>query len=317
MNWVLVPQQLITGLLNGGTLGLIALGIVLIFKSSEVFNFAHGHMVMLGAFLTWFFSGGIGDEPETMFNLPFIPAVLAAIAVSMALGFLIERLALRPMTGQPLLSIILMTLGLSKLLEGIVTMFFGVQPHGFPSPIKSTEPFKIIIPPVDGKSIVFLNQIILKKELVATFVVALVVAALFMAFFRYTNLGLSMRATSEDHELARSVGIKVQRVFGMSWAMAGIIATLGGILLGMLSGVSINLATVALVAFPAILLGGLESFGGAILGGLAIGVVQELVKAAKLIEIRNSAEIAPYILLLIVLVLRPEGLFGRKRIERV
>ena len=126
-----------------------------------------------------------------------------------------------------------------------------------------------------------------------------------------------MRATSENHELARSVGIKVPRVFGMSWAIAGIIATLGGVLLAMSSGVSVNLATVALVAFPAILLGGLESLGGAVLGGFAVGLVQEIVKASTIAPIKNSSDIAPYVLLLIVLVLRPEGLFGQKRIERI
>lgn len=317
MNWVLVPQQLITGLLNGGTLALIALGIVLIYKSSEVFNFAHGHMVMLGAYFTWWFAGGTAQEAGSPFPLPFWIAALLAILVSVAIGFIIERVALRPMSGQPLLSIILMTLGLSLLMEGLAVVTFGVQPKGFPSPINSSSVINIPVAPVNGQSIVFLDQIIIKQALLATFAVAIIAAIGFILFFNYTNIGLSMRATSENHELARSMGIKVPRVFGMSWAIAGIVATLGGILLAMVSGVSVNLATVALVAFPAILLGGLESLGGAILGGLIIGIVQALVQAAKLVEIRNSSDIAPYVLLLIVLVIRPEGLFGQKRIERI
>lgn len=317
MNWVLVPQQLITGLLNGGTLALIALGIVLVYKSSEVFNFAHGHLVMLGAYLTWFFAGGVGETPQTPFNFPFPLAVLAAMGCSVLLGLLVERLALRPMTGQPLLSIILMTLGLSQLLEGLTTVAFGVQPKGFPSPINATAVFRIPVPPINDVSIVFLNQLILRQSLVATFVVAIVAALLFIAFFQYTSIGLAMRATAENHELARSMGIKVPRIFGLSWAIAGIVATLGGILLAMLTGVSVNLALIALIAFPAILLGGLESFGGAILGGLAVGLVQALVQASSVAEVRSSADIAPYVLLLLVLVVRPEGLFGRKRIERV
>ncbi len=317
VNWVLVPQQLINGLLNGGTLALIALGIVLIFKSSEVFNFAQGHMVMIGAFLTWWFAGGAEDGSE-VFNLPLWAAVIAAMLVAVVIGFVIERLTLRPMTGQPLLSIILMTLGLSQIMEGLITVMFGVTPKGnFPAPFSPSDAFTIDIAPINGQSVVFLDRIQIGHARLATFVVALLAAALFIAFFRYTNAGLAMRATSENHELARGIGIKVPRVFGWSWAIAGIVGTLGGVLLATLSGVSINLATVALIAFPAILLGGLESFPGAILGGLLVGLTSEIVKASTVVEIRNAADVAPYILLLIVLVLTPEGLFGLQRIERI
>jgi branched-chain amino acid transport system permease protein len=318
INWVLVPQQLINGTLNGGTLALIALGIVLIFKSSEVFNFAHGHMVMLGAFITWWFAGGNEDGSE-LFNLPLWAALIGAVIVAIILGFLIERLTLRPMTGQPLLSIILMTLGLAQIFEGVTTVLFGVTPKGnFPAPFTASDAFNVPLGPLaDGTSVVFLNRIQFGHARLATFVVALLAAAVFIYFFQYTKTGLAMQATSENHELARSVGIKVSRVFALSWAIAGIVATLGGVLLATLTGVSINLFTVALVAFPAILLGGLESFPGAIIGGLMIGLVQALVQTSKVIEIRDSAEIAPYVLLLIVLVLRPEGLFGRERIERI
>jgi branched-chain amino acid transport system permease protein len=142
-------------------------------------------------------------------------------------------------------------------------------------------------------------------------------AIIFALFFKLTRAGLSMRAAAEDHELARSAGITVHRVFGLSWAIAGMIATAGGILLAMLTGASLTLSTVVLVAFPAILLGGLESLPGAIVGGIAIGLTQELVETSKLITVRNSSEIAPYVLLLIVLWIRPEGLFGQKRIERI
>lgn len=317
MNWILVPQQLVNGLMYGGTLALIALGIVLIYKSSEVFNFAHGHLVMLGAYLTWWFAGGAEDGSE-LFNLPLGAAIIAAVLVSVLLGFLIERLTLRPMTGQPLLAIVLMTLGLSQILEGITNLLFGVTPKGnFPAPFAPNDAFNIAVPPVDGTSIVFLDRIQIGHARLATFVVALLAAAAFILFFRYTKTGLAMRATSENHELARSLGIKVPRIFALSWAIAGIVATLGGVLLATLSGVSINLSTVALFAFPAILLGGLESFSGAIIGGMLVGLAAEMVKASTVAEIRNASEIAPYVLLLIFLVLRPEGLFGRQRIERI
>lgn len=311
MNWELVPQQLITGILNGGILALIALGIVLIYKSSEVFNFAQGHLVMLGAYLTWWFAGGNEDGKE-VFNLPLWAAVIAAIIVAVLIGLLIERLALRPMTGQPLLSIILMTLGLSQLLEGLTTILFGVQPKGnFPAPFSPGDVLALGFPGA------FNDEIRLKNALLAAFIMAIVAAVLFVVFFQYTKTGLAMRATSENHDVARSVGINVSRIFGTSWAIAGVIATVGGVLLATLSGVSINLATVVLVAFPAILLGGLESLPGALVGGISIGVFSALFQAAKHIEVRNASEIAPYILLLIVLLIRPEGLFGQKRIERV
>jgi branched-chain amino acid transport system permease protein len=311
MNWPLVPQQIATGILNGGIIALIALGIVLIFKSSEVFNFAQGQLVMLGAFITWWFAGAAEDGGE-IFNLPLWAAVIAALIIMAGLGLLIERLALRPMTGQPLLSIVLMTLGLAAFLDGMAAVIFGIEPKSnFPAPYSPSDVIMITFPGA------FNDTIILKKTLVAAFVVAMLATFLLMLFFRLTRTGLSMRATAEDHELARSVGIKVPRIFGLSWTLAGVIATLGGVLLASQVGVSLNLSTVVLVAFPAVLLGGLDSFPGAIIGGIVVGLVVALTQTASAVEVRNAAEITPYILLLIVLIIRPEGLFGQKRIERI
>lgn len=311
MNWQLVPQQIVTGLLNGGIIALIALGIVVVYRSSRVFNFAHGQMLMLGAFLTWWFAGANEDGRELL-NLPLWAAAILAVGVMAGLGFLIERLALRPLTGQPILAIILMTLGLAQFLDGAAAVLFGVQPKSnFPAPF---SPSDVVTIPFPGA---FNDVIIVKSALLAAFVLALVAAAGFILFFRLTRTGLAMRAASADHELARSVGINVPRVFGLSWAIAGVVATVGGILLATLTGVSLSLATVALVAFPAILLGGLESFAGAIVGGLLIGLSQALVQASSFPAVRSSSEIAPYVLLLIILLIRPEGLFGEKRIERI
>ncbi len=310
MNWILVPQAVVTGILKGGVIGLIALGVVLIYKSSEIFNFAQGHLLMMGAFVTWWFAGGADNE--TLFDLPLWAAVLAAFVVALLVGFLIERVALRPMTGQPLLSIVLMTLGLALFLEGLVSIVFGIDVKGnFPSVFPPTESLAI---PFKGA---FNDVIRVQTTLVATFVVAMVGVVLVWLFFRYSRAGLAMRATAENHELARSVGINVSRVFGLSWAIAGIVATAGGVLLAMYSGVSLTLSTVVLVAFPAILFGGLESLPGAIVGGIAVGLAQSMVGASKLIQVRKSAEIVPYLLLLIVLFIRPEGIFGQKHIERI
>ncbi|MFK7802699.1 MAG: branched-chain amino acid ABC transporter permease [Anaerolineae bacterium] len=318
MKWILVPQKLIDGTLQGGVLALIAIGIVLIYRSSEIFNFAQGHMLMIGAYLTWFyaqFAEGFTDNKAVVLAISITLALMSAVV----LGYLIERFALRPMTGQPLLSIILMTLGLSQLFEGLIALGFGVEPlQDFPSVFSAADSIKIAVAPrADGSSIVAFDQLTIPQARLTAFIVAIIACGFLMAYFRFTDTGLSMRATSENHELARSVGIRVPRVFALSWAIAGVIATLGGILLASISGVSTSLALVALAAFPAILLGGLESFAGAMLGGIIIGLAQALVQAANMIEVRNSFEITPYILLLLVLIFIPEGLFGQKRIERI
>jgi branched-chain amino acid transport system permease protein len=319
MNWQLLPQFAVTGLLNGGPIALIALGIVLIFKSSEVFNFAQGQMLLIGTMATWWFSSA-----DFGLGLPLWLAVLCALAVSVVLGLLIERLTLRPMTGQPLLSIILMTLALSQLLLGVTIFLFGTTQRNFPVIFDATNPYWISLPIYYNDNPIVL---ILKQNLVWSFAVAMVCVLLLWLFFQYTDTGLAMRATAEDHETAQSVGIRINRIFGLSWAIAGIIAAVGGILIATASGLDLSLPIVVLAAFPAVLLGGLESILGAIVGGLLIGLVQGLVglpnpptfilgpEAAQVI--RNSADIVPYVILLVVLLFRPDGLFGQKRIERI
>ncbi len=306
-----------TGLLNGGPIALIALGIVLVFKSSEIFNFAHGQMLLIGAMATWWFS-----SPEGL-GLPLWAAIIAALAVSVLLGLLIERLTLRPMTGQPLLSIILMTLALGQFLQGLTILTFGTTQRNFPVIFSITDPYRITLPFTFNDNPIV---VILKQNLVWSFVVAMVCVVVLVLFFQYTRTGLAMRATAEDHETAQSVGIRINQVFGLSWAIAGVIAAIGGVLIATASGLDLSLSIVVLAAFPAVLLGGLESIPGAIVGGLLIGLVQGLVglpnndfflgpEVAQ--AIRNSTEIVPYVILLIVLVIRPDGLFGQKRIERV
>jgi branched-chain amino acid transport system permease protein len=317
MNWQLLPQFAITGLLNGGTIALVALGIVLIYKSSEIFNFAYGQQILIGTMATWWFWA------EEGLGLPLWLAVICALGVSVILGLLIERLALRPMTGQPLLSIILMTLALSQLLQGLTILVFGPVQRNFPVIFEVANPYKITLPFIfNGNNII----VILRQNLVWSFAMSMVCVLLLWLWFQYTNTGLAMRATAEDHETAQSVGIKINRIFGLSWAIAGIIASVAGILVATASGLDLSLAIVVLAAFPAVLLGGLESVPGAVVGGLLIGLVQGLValpsndfflgpEAAQ--AIRGSAVIVPYVILLVVLVVRPDGLFGQKRIERI
>jgi branched-chain amino acid transport system permease protein len=317
MNWQLLPQFALTGLLNGGPIALIALGIVLIYKSSKIFNFAYGQQLLIGTMATWWFWA------EEGLGLPLWLAVICALGVSVILGMLIERLALRPMTGQPLLSIILMTLALAQLLQGITILVFGAVQRNFPVIFDVANPYKITLPiQYNGNDII----VILRQNLVWSFAIAMFLVLILWLFFQYTDTGLSMRATAEDHETAQSVGIRINRVFALSWAIAGIIATAAGILVATASGLDLSLAIIVLSAFPAVLLGGLESIPGAVFGGLLIGLIQGLVaipnsdfilgpETAQ--AIRSSTVIVPYVILLIVLLIRPEGIFGQKRIERI
>ncbi len=306
MNWPLLPQFAISGLLAGGPIALTALGLVLIFKASYIFNFAQGQMLLIGALITWWLSVALG--------LPLWLAILLAIVFSALIGLVIERLALRPMTGQPLLSIILMTLALSQVLQGLALLFFGGVQRNFPRIFSAGDPYRITTPFVNnGEPIV----VILKQNLAWSFIVAVAGVLLISAFFRFTRTGLSMRGTSEDHELAQSVGIRIQRVFGLTWALAGGVATVTGVLLATSSGLDISLSVTVLAAFPVVLLGGLDSIPGTLVGGIIIGLAAGLVSASKVPIVRDAAEIMPYVVLLIVLILRPEGLFGQRRIERI
>ncbi len=306
MNWQLLPQFAVTGLLAGGPIALMALGLVLIFKSSYIFNFAQGQLLLMGALITWWFSVEIG--------LPLWISIALALVLSALLGLVIERLALRPMTGQPLLSIILMTLGLSQVLQGLALLLFGGSQRNFPQIFSAGDPYKITTPFVFNDNPIV---IILKQNLVWSFIIAILGVIVIGAFFQFTKAGLAMRATSEDHELAQSIGLRIHRIFGASWMLAAVAATTGGVLLATSSGLDLSLSVVVLAAFPAVLLGGLESIPGTIIGGLIIGLSQGLVSASKIQFIRNSGEIMPYVVLLLVLLLRPEGLFGQKRIERI
>jgi branched-chain amino acid transport system permease protein len=306
MNWQLLPQFVITGILLAGPLALNALGIVLIFKSTYIFNFAQGQLLLLGVLTTWWFA--------VVQGFPLWVAILLALILSAIFGFLIERFALRPLTGQHLLVLILMTLGLSQVLQGLALLLFGSVQRNFPKIFSAANPYKISTPFIFNDNHII---IILKQNLVWSFIIAILGVVFISLFFRFTRIGLTMRGTSEDHDLAQSIGINLNRVFGISWALAGIVATTAGILLATSSGLDMSLSLVVLSAFPVVLLGGLDSIPGTLVGGLIIGVSMGITSASKVPIIRDTTEIVPYILLLIILVIRPEGLFGQKRIERI
>ena len=287
-----VIQFAVNGIMVGGMYSLIALGIVLIYKSSKVFNFAVGEMVMVGAFFMWTFFD--------LFRLPLWISLLCTILVSGFVGLLMERLAIHPLIGQPLLSTILVTLGLADILNGLTMMFWG----------GASEKLSEFLP---GKPL-FIGNVVIAHDLLWCFGIVLVLFSVVLLFYRQTRLGLAMRAVAESHRVAQARGINVGTIFGVTWFFAGMIAAAGGILLSYRVGVQQFLALIGLKAFPGILLGGLDSIGGALIGGIIVGLSENL--AGGLIS-PWLGEITPYIVLMLVLLIRPDGLFGLKRIERI
>jgi branched-chain amino acid transport system permease protein len=298
MNWSLFPQFFVTGILTGGVYALIALGLVLIYKATSVFNFAQGHLMMIGGYVCWSLLMWMG--------LPFWLSLGSAVLVAVLLGLAVERLALRPLIGQPILATIMMTLALSQLLQGLTVLVWSGDQRVFPDFI----PLKPLV----------FGNIRLKLHLVWSFAISMLGFVVFALFFRYTKAGLAMRAAAEDHQLAQSVGLSVRRIFGIAWAIAAVVATAGGILIGSISGLTPAFAIIGLKAFPAVLFGGLESVPGAIVGGLTVGVVESLAAGlpkSPAIRSLGLGHIAPFIVMLLVLLIKPDGLFGLKRIERI
>lgn len=245
----------------------------------------------------------------------FIRAIVGGLVGSALMGLVIERFAIRPLIGQPLFAAVLMTLAVGEVLLGITQLiwgsveiplqiFSGIRDLGIPTPIRweAQETLGGII--------------IIRTELAITFALALVAFFAFVLFFRFTNVGLAMRATAENQQLGQSVGLRVRFILAVAWGIAALLATVAGVLQGGASSLSQNLPLLALRAFPAVLLGGLESISGALIGGLVIGLVQEW---ANLLFPGTQAgtELAPYLVLMVVLVIRPDGLFGERRIERI
>ncbi len=289
-------QLVVTGFVVGATYGLIALGFVLIYKSSGILNLAQGELVMIGAYICFLFAVQIG--------IPFFAAVALTLPVCMIIGMIIERLFLRHMIGQPLISIIMMTIGLMILIRGIATWIWGAEPKAYPR-----------VFPQESVSIGSIN---ISYEYLWAAGLSLVFVTIFILFFRFTRSGLVMRATADDEPAALSVGISIKKVLSQSWAIATMTAAMGGIILGTLVGVdTTNFPEYGLKVLPVVLLGGLDSIPGAIIGGIIIGLTENL--GGQYLDFLGGGmkDLAPYIVVLIVLIIRPHGLFGVKRIERI
>lgn len=282
----------IAGLMNGAIYGLVAIGFVLVYKSSSVLNFSHGYMLLLGAYIFWSLRGSL--------KLDLVSSLLLAMPSGFVMGSLIERLTLRPLIGQPLISMITVTIFLSLVIEGLVSLIWG------------TYPLQQIT--IFSRSSLKVGNIILTTENLFAFGLALGAMLALIVFFRYSKVGLAMRGVAEGHQIMQSMGISVKRIFNISWGIAGIAATMGGILLGSTLGFQLGLSHIGLLAIPAAFIGGLESPEGAILGGLLIGLVESIVSG----YLGNAAGVpATFIILIIVMLIRPYGFFGLERIERV
>ncbi len=248
-------------------------------------------------------------------SLKLLRAIIGAVYGAVLTGLTIERFAIRPLIGQPLFAMVLMTLAISELLHGVTQMIWGsveIPLQVFTGLAQLGLPIPIRIQATD----VLGGTIIVRTELLVAFLLSLLAFAAFVAFFRYTSVGLAMRATAENQKLAQSVGLRVRTILAVAWAIAALLAATAGVLQGGATSLSLNMPLLALSAFPAVLLGGLESVPGALIGGLIIGLVQEF---ANLLFPGTQAgtELAPYLVLMVVLVIRPDGLFGQRRIERI
>jgi branched-chain amino acid transport system permease protein len=298
MKWdpLFFMQLLTSGIAVGCLYALIALGFVLILKATDILNFAHGEIIMISAFICYFLM--------TKYKISFGPAVLITAVIAGLLGMLTERLVLRPLLGEPVFAMVMITIGLSIFLRSMAGILFGHDNHVFPSPFP--------------KESVNLSGVILSQTQLWIIGSTGVLILLFFLFFKFSRQGLAMRGTADDQNTALLMGISVKKVFALIWGLAFVTAAIAGIFLANVMVINIGLTFVAISAFPAIILGGLESIPGAIIGGLAIGVIENLA-GGYLDQIVGGGvkDVTPFVVLFLVLLIKPYGLFGKKEIERV
>ena len=293
-------EVLIGGLLAGVMYSLVALGFVLIYKASGVFNFAQGAMVFFAALTVVGF---------TELGAPFWLAIALALLAMVVLAFLTERVVLRPLVNQPQITLFMATIGLTFFVEGVAQLAWGAQVRALDLGI-ADEPIEWISQRT-GMSIS-------RFDLVASGIAALLVAVL-AVFFNRTRIGRALRAVADDHQAALAVGISLQRIWVTVWIVAGFVALVTGLLWGARNGVQFALTFLALKALPVLILGGFESIAGAIVGGLIVGASEKLAEVylAKYVGGGGIESWFPYVLALVFLLVRPEGLFGEKHIDRV
>ncbi len=293
-------EVLIGGLLSGIMYALVAIGFVLIYKASGVFNFAQGAMVFFAA-LTCV---GMVDK----FGVPMWVAIPATMVVMIALGLAIEKVVLRPLVNQPEITLFMATIGLAFFIEGLAQLMWGSQVHKLDLPIEDV-PNQYLMD--------HYNIIVSQFDMTAAAICALLVTALALLFSK-TKIGRALRAVADDHQAAQAVGIPLQRIWAVVWSVAGLVALVAGLLWGARNGVQFALTFIALKALPVLILGGFTSVPGAIVGGLIIGASEKLAEVYLGPMVGGGIEgWFPYVLALLFLLVRPEGLFGEKIIRRI
>jgi branched-chain amino acid transport system permease protein len=287
-------QFFITGLSMGSIYALVALGFVLIYKSTSILNLAQGEFLMVGAYICLSLTLDL--------KLPFLASFALTLVFSVLLGLVVERLVLRPLIGEPIISIIMVTLGLTYILRGVVIMVWGNDIRQFN-----------IFPqtPIDLWGVKITHLYLWSLG------ISLVLLTFFAVFFKYARTGIFMRAVADHQTAAQSMGISVKRVFAISWCIAAVVSAIGGILIGNIGGVGVELSRIGLKVLPAVIFGGLDSILGAIIGGLVVGVLEFLSAGYLDPYIPAINEVFPFIVLVVVLMIRPYGLFGIEEIERV
>ena len=289
-------QLFASGIAVGCLYALIALGFVLIIKATDILNFAHGEIIMISSLLCYFLMA--------KYHFSFLSASLITVLIAALLGVLTERVVLRPMLGEPIFAVVMITIGLSIFLRSLAGIIFGHDNYVFPSPFPK-EPMN-------------LAGITLSMTQIWVMISTALLVLIFFIFFKYSRMGLAMRGTANNQETALLMGISTKRVFAMVWGIAFVTAAIAGIFLANVMVVNIGLTFTAISAFPAIILGGLESIPGAIIGGLVIGVIENMAGGYLDQMIGGGVkDVTPFVVLFLMLMFKPYGLFGKKEIERV
>ncbi|MGD8675839.1 MAG: branched-chain amino acid ABC transporter permease [Desulfobacterales bacterium] len=292
-------QLLVSGIVVGSIYALSALGFVLIYKSSRVLNIAHGQIIASGAFITYALTVWMGIHIAVSFILSMIITFFLAMSV--------ERVFLRRLIGEPIISVIMVTIGLMSIIDGIIYMTpFGSENFSFPEFLPK-EP------------IAFWGVSLSWTQFVGVIITFIMIGA-FTWFFKASTVGISMRAVSDDQFASMSIGISVPKVFGLAWATAGLTAAAAGGIIGNITGLNFDvLHSFGIIVFPVVIVGGLDSIFGAIVAGVIMGLIQQF--AAGYLDgnwgLFGTADVLPYIILLIILLIKPHGLFGIHEIERV
>jgi branched-chain amino acid transport system permease protein len=289
-------MTLTTGLMVGGIYALVALGWVIIYKCSGVLNLAMGELTIIGAYVTLTFY---------QMGVPFVLAVVISLIIGLVLGILTERVFLDRLIGEPILTVIMVTVGLSFFFRGMVEFIWGTDTRVFTPPVFPLKPIKI-------------GFLVVGSVYLWSFITAIVLLLILVGFFQYTRWGLAMQATADDEMAAISLGVSARFVYAAAWAIAFMAAGVGGSLLGNINGLNISVSYLGLLVLPAVVLGGLNSIPGAIVGGLAIGVLQNF--AGTYLDQYfpgGVKQIFPFVFMVVFLLFKPYGLWGWERIERV